>query len=429
MPIAFKSILDNSWFNPFHRQAITLREEAGINLGLHIGTNFLAKTNGMNTGAKVAAFAIDLFTAIPCNVLALLFNILTLAPIRNRFIQISNDALKRQDEAARGFWKLTSYKALAIDAALLASIAVVGFVGYRHFFPAGTTPNPSVVPPSSDANLTSRTAVDPIPPKSWEKITIPIVGVAALLALRPGFDKCREKFRERREMTLLRQVLATAHLELMGKYESFPAGKAAIEYAIGELLKHSECWVRRPSDGRGTILETNPQIYSLSILRTSFLKTLDSIVAQCGQFSPAFTAAANNLMRISYAISCLTLEDARAIQAKYQKPETRSRSVVQILTSQEFWHYRLYFFCPVAYYHIKTSLCPPARHEEYDAQFYASAGTCQEPQTWRLLFNDFCDRRVVLAPDNQITDERFVRWTPKDTREQKFSYDPGSMPT
>ncbi len=131
MPISIKNGLNNPLFNPY-RPAVALREEAGIRLGLHTGTNFLAKTNGMNTVAKAAALAADLFTAIPCNLLALLFNILTLAPLRNIVIKIANNKLQKQDEAARRSF----FKVLAINAAFIATVAAAGIVGSRHFFPA-----------------------------------------------------------------------------------------------------------------------------------------------------------------------------------------------------------------------------------------------------------------------------------------------------
>ena len=131
----------------------------------------------MNTVAKVAAFAADLFTAIPCNLLALLFNILTLAPLRNIFIQISNYVLKEQDKAARQSWKPTSYKALAIDALLLATIAVVG---YKYFFPTIITPPKppeklpeklrEIVPPPKIIDISPE-----IPSRSWTKAAI-IIG-------------------------------------------------------------------------------------------------------------------------------------------------------------------------------------------------------------------------------------------------------------
>ncbi len=170
---------NNSWFNPFYRPAVALKAEAGIRLGLHIGTNFLAKTNGRNTAAKVAAFAADLFTAIPCSLLALLYNILTLAPLRNKFIQISNHVLREQDKAARQSWKPISYRALAIDALLLATIAVVG---YKYFFPTiDKTPKPSdqpttppeIVPPTPQKPID----ISPeIPSRSWTKAALAIGG-------------------------------------------------------------------------------------------------------------------------------------------------------------------------------------------------------------------------------------------------------------
>ena len=182
MPLPLKTIsnpFNNSWFNPYYRPAVSLKAEAGIRLGLHIGTNFLAKTNGGNTAAKVAAFAADLFTAIPCNILALLYNILTLSPLRNKFIQISNYVRKEQDKAARQSWKPTSYKALAIDAVLLATIAVVG---YKYFFPTIITPPkppeklPEIVPLPKTIDISPE-----IPLRSWEKAALSLLTIGSTI--------------------------------------------------------------------------------------------------------------------------------------------------------------------------------------------------------------------------------------------------------
>ncbi len=134
MPLSIKSMFSSFYrdHNPFYHPAVTPKADAGIRLGLHVGTNFLAKTNGMNTVAKVAAFATDLFIAIPCNVFALLFNILTLAPLRNIFIRISNNALKEQDKIARKSWK-PDYEVLAADVAIIAFIALGMVIGYYSF--------------------------------------------------------------------------------------------------------------------------------------------------------------------------------------------------------------------------------------------------------------------------------------------------------
>ena len=195
MPLPLKTIsnpFNNSWFNPYYRPAVALKAEAGIRLGLHIGTNFLAKTNGRNTAAKVAAFAADLFTAIPCNVLALLYNILTLSPLRNKFIQIFNNALREQDKAARKSWKPTSYKALAIDAVLLATIAVVG---YKYFFPTIITPPkppeklPEIAPPPKIIDISPE-----IPLRRWEKAALSplIIGgtITSIVASLLCFASC-----------------------------------------------------------------------------------------------------------------------------------------------------------------------------------------------------------------------------------------------
>jgi hypothetical protein len=93
------------------------------------------------TAAKVLAFAVDLFTAVICTPFALLYNC-SIAPIANTIIKIAN----RKTIKASKSWKPTSYKAIAIDLALVASVATLGVLGYKHFFQASTSHTPSTIP-------------------------------------------------------------------------------------------------------------------------------------------------------------------------------------------------------------------------------------------------------------------------------------------
>jgi hypothetical protein len=63
------NIFNNSWLNPWYRPALVPIKYAGMNFGLHAVTDLLAHTANIEnraarTVAKIAAFAIDLFTAI-----------------------------------------------------------------------------------------------------------------------------------------------------------------------------------------------------------------------------------------------------------------------------------------------------------------------------------------------------------------------------
>jgi hypothetical protein len=121
--------------NPWYRPALVPIKYAGMNYGLHAVTNLLAKcakieNRTARTVAKIAAFTIDLFTAIIGNPTALVYNN-TFAVIQNIFIRCVNKKLKKSDLEARKSWKPTSYKAIGIDLLIIASVAAIGIAGYK----------------------------------------------------------------------------------------------------------------------------------------------------------------------------------------------------------------------------------------------------------------------------------------------------------
>jgi hypothetical protein len=139
----------SQWFNPYYQKSKPYKAVAYLTLGLHCGTDLLGKASRLThpvsrTAAKVLAFAVDLFTAVICNPFALLYNC-SVAPIANTIIKIAN----RKTIKASKSWEPTSYKAIAIDLALVASVAALGVLGYKHFFQVvDDSPKPSTLPES-----------------------------------------------------------------------------------------------------------------------------------------------------------------------------------------------------------------------------------------------------------------------------------------
>ncbi len=152
--------INNSWFNPFFHETNVCPQKAYRSLGLHAGTNLLEKTKTisnpfLHTIAKIGAFVGDLLTAISGNAIALFYNVSVL-PIRNKIMQISN----KKTQKGQNPWKPTSYKALAVDALLLASVVAIATLGPKYFVSA--TKPPSETLPTITHWAVDSTVVDKI---------------------------------------------------------------------------------------------------------------------------------------------------------------------------------------------------------------------------------------------------------------------------
>ena len=154
----------SSWTNPWYRPFTPQAEKAGMSYGLHAATDLSRHANNMKDGhvktmARVVAFAVDCFTSIFGNPVALLYNG-TIGAARNMLIRRDNRKSERKVLEARTSWKPTSYRAFATYT-VLAAAGIVLAVAAMKMNATHTTPsnNTTYTIPSNNTTL-------PTPPKT-----------------------------------------------------------------------------------------------------------------------------------------------------------------------------------------------------------------------------------------------------------------------
>jgi hypothetical protein len=137
--------------------------------------------------------------------------------------------------------------------------------------------------------------------------------------------------------------------------------------------------------------------------------------------------AADDLIKIGYAISCLTLEDLPEFIHSLEQKGTK-RTYAEALATQDSYQYRTYYSCTKAYHWIRggvtwdkvpwgedeEDIVQPRETPKAHADLFYKKGTIQNG--WRLLYNDHCDRirSYVKEADLQRADNRHFKWTQKD---------------
>lgn len=241
----------------------------------------------------------------------------------------------------------------------------------------------------------------------------------------------------------------------MGK--TYPQiGQEAIEFARQKLNEHPDI---QPTKFRtlqgvcagGTNQPVNQEIALLATLYwnvyfAAFEQKIKEHKEENPWSQPDVIQAADDLIKIGYAISCLTLEDlpefTQALETKGKK-----RTYAEALTIQDSYQYRTYYSCTSAYHWIRGGIVwigddhqategyldylqeTPKIHAD---PFYQE-GTIQSK--WRALYNDHCDRirSYVKESDLQRADNRHFTWTKKDEdtffRGRTFYHTPDTLPT
>lgn len=156
--------------------------------------------------------------------------------------------------------------------------------------------------------------------------------------------------------------------------------------------------------------------------------------------------AADECMKMGYAISVLTLEDLPAFTERLSNGfffEHQKRTFVEALTRQDSYQFRAYFICPLIYNDLRMAstiekmnendeiflpLSSDPFPEEYRLKFFTD-GTIQN--SWNILYNDFCSRVGKWVPETDLKneDQRFVNWTKLDTAQKTFAWHPDMLPT
>lgn len=230
------------------------------------------------------------------------------------------------------------------------------------------------------------------------------------------------------------------------------AGQAALTFAREELARHPEITPFAFAAGWNNAQDTNQPInQEIALLYNLFwdvsFTRLEEAIKLNGEnpwSQMSVLEAADDCMKIGYALSSLTLDDLQAFAEALATNKGEIRSYSQALTRQDSYQYRTYFCCTQAYHwirgEIKWRVYPrnpdggelnfsnEGPNESHAVRFYQNRTTQNE---WNRLYNDFCDRVRLYVDENELqrADNRHFTWTKKDVGVSSFKKAPDSLPT
>lgn len=150
--------------------------------------------------------------------------------------------------------------------------------------------------------------------------------------------------------------------------------------------------------------------------------------------------AADALMKVAYAIGCLTLEDLEPFTQRLSSKGHR-RSYARALTEQDSYQYRTFYYCTTVYHLIRGAVesknkgekkvlsFPDSDIPQTHSKLFYESDTIQN--LWNKLYNDYCDRIRYYVNEIELekADSRHVNWTRKDVEETSFERTPDTKPT
>jgi hypothetical protein len=163
-----------------------------------------------------------------------------------------------------------------------------------------------------------------------------------------------------------------------------------------------------------------PKNQEIALLTTLYFDTVSKLQKLCQEHQNSLTnqeeiGLADELIKISYAISNLTLDELELFTKK-------DLNRCQVLKSQTSYHYYTFFYCTTVYHWIRGMYDSPAD------DFYRE-GTVQN--SWNQLYNNYCERRQLYFEGSELEekDKRYTKWTQKDTTPASFKRKPDYLPT
>ncbi|MBA2369612.1 MAG: hypothetical protein H0V82_11395 [Candidatus Protochlamydia sp.] len=224
-----------------------------------------------------------------------------------------------------------------------------------------------------------------------------------------------------------------------------PLGQEALDFARRKLSNQPQINAGPFSDRWGVVdhQPANQEILRLdALLKVSFhgLKKALKLYPQDPWSRQTVIDATDVCMKISYAISSLTLDDLEPfIQNLAARGINRTNALA--LTRQDSYQFRTFFYATRCYHCIRGAaqwgtyrngveglMHPQEIPLTHSLPFY-QAGTVQN--RWNTLYNDYCDRirLYVNEAELQRADNRHFMWTQKDTGITEFVSIPDTLPT
>lgn len=229
--------------------------------------------------------------------------------------------------------------------------------------------------------------------------------------------------------------------------QPYPAlGQEALEFARKKLKEHPELAPTHFGAGWSgkTHQPVNPEIALLTTLLTSVAEKNFIDLLKQNKENPwsnqEVIKAADEGMKIAYAISNLTLDDLKPFIQQLPTKD-KQRTYAGALVIQDSYQYRTFYYCTNIYHLLRGQVTwgagasgreeftdPESISKEHADAFY-QPGTIQN--SWNQLYNNYCDRidQYVGREALEHADGRHSNWTEKDTGIGSFRSYPGTRPT
>ncbi|MDP1879763.1 MAG: hypothetical protein Q8K60_02335, partial [Parachlamydiaceae bacterium] len=226
-------------------------------------------------------------------------------------------------------------------------------------------------------------------------------------------------------------------------------GQKALDFARNKLKEHADITSHKFKSSRGGFALTNqPTNPEIALLTTLFWKLNGNLLELLKKNTKnpwsdqEIVTAADECMKIAYAISNLTLDDLKSFTEALFSKSDEDRTYAVALTRQDSYQYRTFYCCTNIYHMVrgeitwgpipweknKEDFYHPEISEVHAKTFYQN-GTIQN--SWNQLYNEYCDRIRMYVTEKNLgdSDTRHINWTKKDIGIQSFTPVPDTRPT
>lgn len=221
-----------------------------------------------------------------------------------------------------------------------------------------------------------------------------------------------------------------------------------LEFARKKLQEHPKLVPQKFSAGWNGPDKTNQPINpEIALLTTLYwdvtFKNFENLMKQNKEnpwSNQEVIQAADECMKIAYAISNLTLDDLKSFTETLSS-KGDNRTYAKALTQQDSYQYRTFYYCTNAYHWLRGEIAwsknpwdeeglfqPESISKAHASAFYQK-GTIQN--SWNELYNNYCDRVRLYVNEKELqsADNRHLTWTKKDTGMKSFTSVPDTQPT
>jgi hypothetical protein len=224
-------------------------------------------------------------------------------------------------------------------------------------------------------------------------------------------------------------------------------GQKALDFARKKLKEHPEIAPKKFSARGGSAKTNQPTNPEIALLTTLYFdvafKNFKELIKQ-NKVNPwnnqEVIKAADECMKIAYAISNLTLDDLKSFTDTLSS-RGDNRTYVEALTRQDSYQYRTFYYCTSAYHWLRGEIAwstdsrnneglrKPHSISKAHANAFYQKETIQN--SWNELYNNYCDRIRLYVNEEELrsTENRHFTWTQKDIGIKSFRSTPDSLPT